>query len=88
MLVIIALIFFVPVFITYIKTGLVPQMPTLVMCGFVVLAAIQSYFSGLILSTIAQKSKQDFEYKLVQTEDKLKKFKSENSDKKVKGGEL
>ncbi len=88
MLVIIALIFFVPVFITYIKTGLVPQMPTLVMCGFVVLAAIQSYFSGLILSTIAQKSKQDFEYKLVQTEDKLKEFKSENSDKKVKGGEL
>lgn len=85
---IIALIFFVPVFITYIKTGLVPQMPTLVMCGLVVLAAIQSYFSGLILSTIAQKSKQDFEYKLVQTEDKLKEFKSENSDKKVKGGEL
>ena len=85
---IIALIFFVPVFITYIKTGLVPQMPTLVMCGFVVLAAIQSYFSGLILSTIAQKSKQDFEYKLVQTEDKLKEFKPENSDKKVKGGEL
>ena len=85
---IIALIFIVPVFITYIKTGLVPQMPTLVMCGFVVLAAIQSYFSGLILSTIAQKSKQDFEYKLVQTEDKLKEFKSENSDKKVKGGEL
>ena len=85
---IIALIFFVPVFITYIKTGLVPQMPTLVMCGFVVLADIQSYFSGLILSTIAQKSKQDFEYKLVQTEDKLKEFKSENSDKKVKGGEL
>lgn len=85
---IIALIFFVPVFITYIKTGLVPQMPTLVMCGFVVLAAIQSYFSGLILSNIAQKSKQDFEYKLVQTEDKLKEFKSENSDKKVKGGEL
>ena len=82
---IIALIFFVPVFITYIKTGLVPQMPTLVMCGFVVLAAIQSYFSGLILSTIAQKSKQDFEYKLVQTEDKLKEFKSENSDKKGKG---
>lgn len=45
-------------FITYIKTGLVPQI-TLVMGGFVVLAAIQSYFSGLILSTIAQKSKQD-----------------------------
>lgn len=82
MLVIVALIFFVPVFITYIKTGLVPQMPTLVMCGFVVLAAIQSYFSGLILSTIAQKSKQDFEYKLVQTEDKLKEFKSENSEKR------
>ena len=60
LLVIIALIFFVPVFITYIKIRLVPQMPTLVMCGFVVLAAIQSYFSGLILSTIAQKKQTGF----------------------------
>ncbi len=71
-LIILALIFFIPVFVTYIQTGLVPKIPTLVVCGFVILGAIQSYFSGLILSTIIQKNKQDFEYRLIQTEKKFK----------------
>ena len=71
-LLIVSAIFFVPVLIDFIRTGLVPRIPTLIVCGFVVLGAIQSYFSGLILSTIAQKSKQDFEYRLIKTEDKFK----------------
>lgn len=75
-LLIIAFVFFIPVFVTYLKTGLVPKIPTLVVCGFVTLTAIQSYFSGLILSTIAQKSKQDFEYRLSCTEDKFKELTS------------
>lgn len=70
-LIFISACFFVPIFITYITTGLVPQMPTLVVCGFAVLAAIQSYFSGLILSTIAKRARQDFEYKLIQTENRF-----------------
>lgn len=72
LLVLIALVFFIPILITFIREGVVPKMPTLVVCGFVVLAAIQSYFSGLILSTIAQKNKQDFEYRLIKTEDRFK----------------
>ena len=43
-LMIIAIIFFIPVLIEYITTGLVPNFPTLIVCGFVVIAAIQSFF--------------------------------------------
>lgn len=63
-LLIIALIFFLPIFVTYLQTGIVPRFPTLIVCGFIVLAAIQSFFSGMILQTIAQKSRQDFEMHL------------------------
>lgn len=64
LLIILATGFFVPVMITYIQTGLVPKYPTLIVCGFVVVAAIQSFFSGLILSNIYQKNRQDFEMDL------------------------
>ena len=50
-----------PVFITYFRTGMVPRFPTLIVCGFVAIAAIQSLFSGLILQTIRHKNRQDFE---------------------------
>ena len=46
------------------QTGEVPNFPTLIVCGFVVMAAIQSLFSGLILSTIKQKNRQDFEIEI------------------------
>lgn len=71
-LLILAAIFFVPVFADYLKTGLVPRIPTLIVCGFAVVAAMQSYFSGLILSTIARKSKYDFEISLIRAEDDFK----------------
>ena len=63
-LAILALIFFVPIIVTYAQTGLVPNFPTLIVCGFVMLAAIQSFFSGLILNNIYQKNRQDFEMNL------------------------
>lgn len=61
-----AVIFFVPVYVTYLKTGLVPNFPTLIVCGFAVIAAFISFFSGLILKTIYQKNRQDFEILLYQ----------------------
>lgn len=64
LLAILALIFFVPIIVTYAQTGLVPNFPTLIVCGFVMLAAIQSFFSGLILNNIYQKNRQDFEMNL------------------------
>ena len=63
-LVLLATGFMIPVIIEYIQTGLVPRFPTLIVCGFVVIAAIQSFFSGQILKTIYQKNRQDFEIDL------------------------
>lgn len=60
----IALLFFIPVLLEYLKTGLVLKFPTLIVCGFVVMAAIQSFFAGLILSNMAMKNRRDFEYRL------------------------
>ncbi|HBZ02757.1 MAG TPA: glycosyl transferase [Lachnospiraceae bacterium] len=64
LLTILAAVFFVPVFIDYLNTGMVEKFPTLIVCGFVIIAAIISLFSGLLLSSIAQKNKQDFEMEL------------------------
>lgn len=80
-LMIIALVFFIPILITFIKTGLVPKIPTLIVCGFVMLGAIQSYFSGMILSTINQKNKHDFEFKLIEINNHYKKLIEEKGEK-------
>lgn len=63
-LLLVSLALFLPVFVTYLKTGLVPNFPTLIVSGFIALAAIQSFFAGLILSTMVEKERQDFEFKL------------------------
>lgn len=60
-----ALGFFVPVFIEYMETGLVNKFPTLIVCGFVGLAAVQSFFAGLILDNITQKNRKDMELALI-----------------------
>ena len=53
--------FFVPILVTYFKTGLVPNFPTLIVCGFTAIAALISFFTGLQLQNAVQKNKQDFE---------------------------
>lgn len=72
-------VFFIPVVITYIQTGKVPDFPTLIVCGFTMTAAIQCYFSGLILSTIVAKDKQDFEFKLITAENNKKELDREGN---------
>lgn len=59
-----AIVFFVPVFISFLRNHTVEKFPTLIACGFTFLTAIHSLFSGLILQTIVQKNKQDFEMNL------------------------
>lgn len=63
-LILIALILFVPILSEYIMTGLVPRFPTLIVSGFIVLAALQSFCCGLVLNNLVQKEKQDFEFHL------------------------
>ncbi len=57
----ISILFFIPVFRDYLHTGLVAKFPTLIVCGFVMMAAIQSFFAGLILSNLDRSSRRDFE---------------------------
>lgn len=62
----ISLAFLIPVLAAYAKTGLVEQFPTLIVCCFTMLSAIISFFSGMILSTMDLKNRQDFETQLMQ----------------------
>ncbi len=64
LLVAIALLLMVPILSEYLRTGLVPRFPTLIVCGFMALAGIQSFFAGMILEVLTAKDKRDFEYRL------------------------
>ena len=55
---------FIPILMKYIHTGRVPNFPTLIVCGFIEMAAIISFFAGLILATIVEKDRQQYEFRL------------------------
>lgn len=57
--------FFIPVLRMYLQTGQVAKFPTMIVCGFTAIAAIQAFFSGMILRTVNQKNRQDFERELM-----------------------
>ncbi|MCI9073689.1 MAG: glycosyltransferase [Lachnospiraceae bacterium] len=59
-----AVILFAPILLEYLDTGLVPRFPTLIVCGFLVMAAIQAFFSGMVLDVQVAKDRRDFEYRL------------------------
>lgn len=72
----ISVIFFIPVGVEYIETGLVPKFPTLIVSGFAMLAAIQSFFTGMQLQVAVQKNRQDFEMELHRVSDQKKYIRS------------
>lgn len=68
-LAIISILLFIPVIIAYTDTGMVGNFPTLFVSLFVMLAAIQAFFAGMILQTSCQKNRQDFEMQLQRIND-------------------
>lgn len=64
LLLLVAVAFFIPVGIEFVETGLVPKFPTLIVCCFAALAAVQSFFAGLILHNLGMKDRRDFEFRL------------------------
>jgi len=57
---------FVPaVLIPYYHTGLVENFPTLIVCGFVGIASLISFFNGMVLDAIRKKERREFEFRLV-----------------------
>lgn len=64
-LILLSLIFFIPdVWLPYQNTGKVDALPTLIVCGFCVITAIISFYSGLILDSIQRKERREFEFRL------------------------
>lgn len=70
-LMVISMLFFIPILVIFIKTGLVPNFPTLIVCGFTFLAGIHSLFTGLQLQNNIQKNKQDFEIRLLDVQNRM-----------------
>ena len=56
--------FFIPIFMKYLNMGVVTKIPSLIVICFVILSAIICLFSGIILSTLVQQHKQNFEFQL------------------------
>ncbi len=73
--------FFIPILIDFIRTGLVEKIPSLIVICFVILTAIICLFSGIILTTLVQQHKQDFEFHLHQVSNEYKKLFPEESEK-------
>ena len=65
-LALLAIIFIIPVLGAYWATGQVQKFPTLIVCGFTMIAALQSFFAGMILQNMALKSRREFEIQLNQ----------------------
>ena len=55
---------FIPVLHDFVVTGLVARFPTLIVSGFMILAAIISFFRVLMLHTMIQKDRMAFEFRL------------------------
>lgn len=77
MLGVIAAALFIPVLLDYFRTGLVERFPTLIVSGFMTVAMIQSIFSGLILQTMRQKNRQDFELALIRLRERYEELTEE-----------
>ena len=65
LLILIAAALFIPfVWIPFCRTGLVERFPTLIGCGFITVAALLSFFNGMVLDSIKQKERREFEFRL------------------------
>lgn len=71
-LLLVALAFFCPIFVRYLIEGVVTRIPTLMVSGFTLLAALISWFSGIILSTLVAQNRQNFEFRLHTASDHFK----------------
>ena len=72
LLLVVSLLFFLPVLFEYFATGLVPRFPTLIVCMFTLMAALQLFVAGLILSTLQERDKRRFEFQLQQVSDQYR----------------
>ena len=76
-------LFMVPVLSEFLATGLVPRFPTLIVCAVTLLAALLLFISGLILSTLQEKDKRDFEFQLQQVSEQYRRLCDEENGRRM-----
>ena len=54
----------IPIMVKFIKIKTIPNFPTLIVSGFMVISAITSFFSGLLLSAVAENERREHEFRL------------------------
>ncbi|MBP5608753.1 MAG: glycosyl transferase, partial [Lachnospiraceae bacterium] len=64
LMLLVAAVMFGWVFARFLNTHLVENMPTLIVSGFIALAAVLAFFVGLILSDMVTRNRREFELKL------------------------
>lgn len=80
---VVAAAMFIWVFARFLNSGLVENMPTLIVSGFIELAAVQAFFAGMILSVMVTKNRRDFENNLIRINQKKREIMAEDfHDKK------
>lgn len=81
----ISVAFFLPIFLEYLHTGLVPRFPTLIVSAFTMIAALLSFNCGLILSAGTVRERKYFELQM----NTIKLIQKENicHDSKILGAE-
>lgn len=65
LLILIAVLLFIPILVEFFRTGLVPRFPTLFCAGFLAVIGGMSFFTGVCLDVIIRKDKKNYELKLV-----------------------
>ena len=79
LLAVLAIAFAIPIVYEYVQTGLVPRFPTLIVCGFTMIAAIQSFFTGLLLETNVREQRKRFEMMFNSASDERQRKKGEET---------
>ena len=70
LLIIVSAAVFIPlVLVPFWQTGLVERFPTLIVCGFVAIAALLSFFNGMVLDAIMQQERREYEFRLILVHD-------------------
>lgn len=70
LLIIVSAAVFIPlVLVPFWHTGLVERFPTLIVCGFVAIASLLSFFNGMVLDAIMQQERREYEFRLMLVHD-------------------
>jgi glycosyltransferase involved in cell wall biosynthesis len=67
--IVISTVFFIPILIEYLQTGLVPRFPTLIICGVIATLSLVSLVCGIILDAVKRNNRFFYEMLLNQWKD-------------------